>query len=114
MIKSHTTEGAKMLEGFSFIEGFPQGALCHHEKYDGSGYPNGLKGEEIPFIGRLICVADSYDAMASKRIYRDALSQDTIREEFTKNSGKQFDPQIVEVFLRLLDQERFKNVQLLC
>ena len=114
VIKSHTTEGAKMLEGFSFIEGFPQGALCHHEKYDGSGYPNGLKGEEIPFIGRLICVADSYDAMASKRIYRDALSQDTIREEFTKNSGKQFDPQIVEVFLRLLDQERFKNVQLLC
>ncbi|MBE5870587.1 MAG: HD-GYP domain-containing protein [Lachnospiraceae bacterium] len=114
VIKSHTTEGAKMLEGFSFIEGFQQGALCHHEKYDGSGYPNGLKGEEIPFIGRLICVADSYDAMASKRIYRDALSKDTIREEFIKNSGKQFDPQIIEVFLRLMDQESFKNVQLLC
>ena len=113
VIKSHTIEGARMLEGFDFIEGFSQGALCHHEKYDGSGYPNGLKGEEIPLIGRIICVADSYDAMASRRIYRDALSLEMIKEEFVKNSGKQFDPEIVEVFLKLFDKEIFNKVQLI-
>ena len=65
-------------------------AKYHHERYDGHGYPEGLAGEAIPIHARIVAMADSYDAMSSKRIYRDALSQEQIREEIQKNRGTQF------------------------
>lgn len=102
-IKTHTTKGAELLEDFTSIEGIRDGALYHHEKYDGSGYPMGKKAEDIPLIGRIICVADSFDAMNSRRCYRDKLTQEHIKSEFMKNKGLQFDPDIVDVFMKIID-----------
>jgi HD-GYP domain-containing protein (c-di-GMP phosphodiesterase class II) len=76
--------------------------LYHHERYDGNGYPVGLAGEEIPFISRILCVADSYSAMVSDRPYRSKLSTEIAVSELVKNKGTQFDPKVVDVFLELL------------
>ena len=73
--------------------------LHHHERYDGRGYPEGLKGEDIPIGARVIAIADSIDAMTSKRVYRDAMSLDYCREEIEKNLGKMYDPAIGKVVL---------------
>lgn len=73
--------------------------LYHHERYDGSGYPKGLKQEEIPLLSRIIAVADSYDAMTNQRSYKETLNQDMAVEELIKNKGIQFDPAIVDVFI---------------
>ena len=93
-----------MLRDFSSIKDMNLGALCHHERYDGKGYPRGLKGEEIPLIARMICVADSLDAMNSNRCYRPKLTREVIMEELEKNKGKQFDPDIVDHVLKLIRQ----------
>ena len=103
IIKTHTTHGAKMVRNFSSIEDIRDGALFHHERYDGKGYPTGCEGEDIPLIARIICVADAYDAMNSNRVYRTKLTQEAIKEELKKNKGTQFDPKIVDVFLQVLD-----------
>ena len=103
-IKRHTTIGGEMLRDFSSIKDMYLGALYHHERYDGKGYPQGLKGEEIPVIARIICVADSLDAMSSNRCYRNKLTKEVIIDELTKNKGKQFDPEIVEHILKLIKQ----------
>lgn len=103
IIKTHTTMGAQMLSKFTDIKGIQDGALQHHEKYDGTGYPNGLKGEEISLIGRIICVADCFDAMNIDRCYRNGISQDKIVIKMKEESGKQFDPEILKVFLSLLN-----------
>ncbi|HWT27519.1 MAG TPA: HD domain-containing phosphohydrolase, partial [Mobilitalea sp.] len=73
--------------------------LCHHERWDGSGYPQGLKGEDIPLLSRIISIADSYDAMTSDRSYRKAMPKEDALNEIRRNSGSQFDPKIVEIFL---------------
>jgi len=73
--------------------------LAHHEKWDGKGYPRGLKGEEIPFSSRIIAIADAYDAMTSERNYRSALPNEVALEELEKNAGIQFDPKLVSVFI---------------
>ncbi len=104
VIKHHTTIGGDMLRDFSSIKNMNLGALYHHERYDGKGYPKGLKGEEIPLIARIICVADSLDAMNSNRCYRPKLTKEVIIEELEKNKGKQFDPEIVEHILKLIRQ----------
>ncbi|MBP1542635.1 MAG: HD-GYP domain-containing protein [Oscillospiraceae bacterium] len=104
VIKRHTTIGGEMLRDFSSIKDMPLGAMYHHERYDGRGYPKGLKGEEIPLIARIICVADSLDAMNSNRCYRSKLTKEIIIEELEKNRGKQFDPEIVEHILKLIKQ----------
>ena len=93
-----------MLRDFNSIEGIDLGAMCHHERYDGKGYPNGLKGEEIPLIARIICVADSLDAMNSNRCYRDRLSKEVILDELVKNKGKQFDPEVIDYLIKLIEQ----------
>lgn len=108
IIKSHTMKGGEMLKDVSAIPQLMEGALHHHERYDGRGYPDGLKGKNIPEVGRIICVADSFDAMNSRRCYRANLSEEVIREELTKNKGTQFDPEIVDVFLGLLDKGLIK------
>ncbi len=80
-------------------------AIYHHERFDGKGYPEGLKGMEIPEIARIIAVADSYDAMTSNRSYRPVIPQNIVREEMVKGSGTQFDPQFAECMIRMIDQD---------
>ena len=102
IIKSHTTRGSEILSHFKSLPDVDEGARYHHERYDGKGYPEGKKGEDIPLIGRMICVADSYDAMNSNRVYRKKLTKEDIINEIEKNRGTQFDPKIADVFLKLI------------
>ena len=108
VMKSHTTRGAKILKGISTIPQIVEGAKSHHEKYDGTGYPEGLKGEEIPYVARIICCADCFDAMASKRVYKEPFSLDTIISEFKRCSGTQFDPKIAEVVVGMIASGKLK------
>lgn len=103
-IKSHTTKGYDVLKNLSSIPSAAIAAKYHHERYDGKGYPEGLKGEDIPIVARIICVADSFDAMNSNRIYRKHLDKTYIMNELTINAGTQFDPKIAKVFLKLIEQ----------
>ena len=102
-IKAHTVIGDKLLEDFTAIPGIRDGAHFHHERFDGNGYPNGLSGDNIPLCARIICVADSFDAMNSNRCYRKHLEKDQIIEELSSNAGKQFDPQIVPYMIALFE-----------
>lgn len=106
IIKNHTIIGAEMLKNITLIDHVVEVARNHHERYDGHGYPDGLKGRAIPLHARIVALADSYDAMRSKRIYRNALPQQTIYEELKQNRGTQFDPELTDIFLRLLDENR--------
>ena len=108
IIKSHTVRGGEILSSFKSLKDVDEGARYHHERYDGKGYPEGLSGEDIPEIARMICVADSFDAMNSNRVYRKKLTSEMIREEIEKNKGKQFDPKIADIFLRLLKEGKIK------
>ncbi len=108
VMKSHTTRGANILKGISTIPQIIEGAKSHHEKYDGSGYPEGLKGDEIPFVARIICCADCFDAMASKRVYKEPFSLDVITGEFERCSGTQFDPKIAHVVVELIASGKLK------
>ena len=102
-IKSHTVMGADILKDITLLDHLVDIARNHHERYDGKGYPDGLVGEEIPLSARIVCVADSYDAMKSRRIYRNALPDEKIRKELLDNCGTQFDPQISKMFVDMLD-----------
>lgn len=102
-IKSHTVMGADILKDITLLDHLVDIARNHHERYDGKGYPDGLVGEEIPLSARIVCVADSYDAMKSRRIYRNALPNEEIRRELLDNCGTQFDPQISRMFVDMLD-----------
>lgn len=104
VIKSHTTSGGEMLRDFTSIKDMGMGAMYHHERYDGKGYPEGLAGENIPLIARIICVADALDAMNSNRCYRSRLDKEYILSELEKNKGKQFDPDVVDHLLKLIKQ----------
>ena len=105
MIQTHPLMGAQIL---SNITEFPQlavGARWHHERYDGKGYPDGISGEDIPTEARIIAVADAYDAMSSRRSYRDVLAQDYIRGELVKGRGTQFDPVFTDIMLGMVDAD---------
>ncbi|MBE5943354.1 MAG: HD domain-containing protein [Lachnospiraceae bacterium] len=102
VIESHTVIGADILKDFTAISGIQDGALHHHERYDGAGYPNKLKGEDIPLVARILCVADAFDAMNSDRCYRKKLPQDEIIKELKENSDKQFDSKIVQYMLDIV------------
>ena len=104
IIKSHTVRGGMILSHFKSMENVGEGALYHHDRYDGKGYPEGKKGEEIPLIARMICVADSFDAMNSNRVYRRKLTKEDIWNEIENNKGKQFDPKIADIFLELIKE----------
>ena len=103
IMKKHTSFGEELLRNFTIIEDIGMGALCHHERYDGNGYPNGLAGEDIPVIARLICISDAFDAMNSCRCYRKNLTPDIILNELKNNSGKQFDPIMIDHLLKLIE-----------
>jgi len=105
IIKKHTTYGGDMLKSIKSIKSISDGAKYHHERYDGKGYPEGLSGENIPYIGRIICVADAFDAMTSSRCYRDALSKEYVLNELKNNLGKQFDPVIGQAMIDLINEE---------
>lgn len=102
IVEEHTTRGGYVLENFTAIEGIRDGALYHHERYDGKGYPTGLKGSDIPLCARIICVADAYDAMNSDRCYRPRMPREKIVKELDDNAGKQFDPDVVAHMLSML------------
>lgn len=87
--------------------------LYHHERYDGQGYPFGLKGEEIPILSRIVLVADAFDAMTSVRAYQPALPVGYAIEEIQQNAGTQFDPQVVEVFLAIAEVDALPAVELI-
>ena len=106
VIKSHTSIGGDILNDIKTIAGVSLGAKYHHERYDGKGYPTGVAGEDIPEIARIICIADAYDAMNSKRIYRDNLSKDEIYSQLENGKGTQFDPKFTDLFLKLLDEDK--------
>ncbi len=108
VIKSHTVRGGEILRNFKSLKDVDEGAQYHHERYDGNGYPEGRKGDYIPLIARIICVADAFDAMNSNRVYRKKLPAEKIVEEIEKNKGKQFDPKIADIFLRLLKEGKIK------
>jgi diguanylate cyclase (GGDEF)-like protein/PAS domain S-box-containing protein len=99
IIKTHTTNGYQILRAADQYSDFAEHALYHHERYDGTGYPEGLKGKEIPLFARIISVADAFEAMTSDRPYRKAMSFEEAVDELKKYKGTQFDPQIVDAFL---------------
>jgi len=107
-IKEHTIMGAKIIEPVDFLKNSYKAIYHHHEKYNGKGYPDGLKSEDIPLSARIIAVADAYDAMGSDRPYRKKLNINKILKELKDQSGKQFDPEVVKALISVLDREREK------
>lgn len=104
LIKGHTIMGAEILKDFKMFPNVSVGAKYHHERYDGKGYPEGLKGESIPLIARVIGLVDSYDAMTSNRVYRRRLRDDFVMEELRKGKGTQWDPDLVDIFIGLIEE----------
>lgn len=105
IMKSHTEKGFRIVQASSELIHVARGVLTHHERWDGNGYPLGLKGQEIPLLSRIVSVVDSYDAMTNDRIYKKAISKKDAINELQKNSGTQFDPDIVKVFIDILNRE---------
>jgi putative nucleotidyltransferase with HDIG domain len=106
MIKRHSQMGASILKNIEDTPKFEKAALYHHERYDGAGYPSGLKGEDIPEEARIINVADSYDAMSSDRSYRSHLTQEMIKDELKLGMGTQFDPKFAQIMLDIVEEDK--------
>lgn len=104
LIKGHTVMGAEILKDFKMFPNINVGAKYHHERYDGKGYPEGLKAESIPLVARVIGLVDSYDAMTSNRVYRRRLNDDIVMEELKKGKGSQWDPELVDIFVELIKE----------
>ncbi len=104
LIKGHTLMGAEILKDFKMFPNISVGAKYHHERYDGTGYPEGLRGESIPLVARVIGLVDSYDAMTSNRVYRRRLHDDAVLEELQKGRGSQWDPDLVDIFMKLIEE----------
>ena len=103
-MKSHVVRGGDILKDFTLVSHVLDGTIYHHERYDGKGYPYGLKGEEIPLFGRIISVADAFDAMTSNRVYRNHMDTDYVLNEMKRGRGTQFDPKAIDAFFRLIDK----------
>ena len=112
VMKSHVIRGADILKDFTLIDNVMQGLLYHHERYDGRGYPEGLKGKDIPLYGRIIAVADAFDAMSSNRVYRRQMDFDYVLNEIRKGRGTQFDPEIADILLKLIDEGKINIKEL--
>ena len=108
-IKSHAKRGYEILKDVKIQEDIAAGAHYHHERYDGTGYPEGKAGEEIPLVARIITVADAFDAMSSTRSYREKMSLDAIIEEIKRCSGTQFDPNVAEALIELYKEGAFNQ-----
>ena len=103
MIKTHSLIGYQMLERLSLVPMAATAARNHHERYDGAGYPDGLSGEDIPEVARILCVADAFDAMSTTRVYRKAMDREYIMGQFETNRGTQFDPNVVDIFFKAVE-----------
>lgn len=124
MMKEHTTLGAKTLEAAlkqhpeaRFLRMAKEIAATHHERWDGTGYPSGLKGTDIPLCGRIVALADVYDALSSKRVYKSAFTHDVARSIIVNDKGTHFDPDVVDAFIACEQQfvavrERYADVQM--
>ena len=106
VIKTHTVKGAKILDNIKEMPMLVTGARWHHERFDGKGYPDGLKGDAIPEADRIIAVADAYDAMSSRRSYRGIMPQSAVRAEIEKGKGTQFDPVFADIMLAMIDEDK--------
>lgn len=106
IIQTHPVIGSEILSTISELPEIAGGARSHHEKYNGTGYPDKLAGEDIPLTARIIGVADAYDAMTSKRSYRGILPQEVVRGEIVKGKGTQFDPQCADIMLQMIDEDK--------
>jgi HD-GYP domain-containing protein (c-di-GMP phosphodiesterase class II) len=102
-IRAHPGDGADILQGIPTLEHLTTGVRYHHERWDGRGYPEGLSGERIPLVAQIMAVCDAYDAMTSKRAYRDSLGTDFAKEEVAREAGRQFGPLAAEAFLEIPD-----------
>ena len=111
IMKMHPTIGAHILKDVKIVDGLEVGAHYHHERYDGKGYPDGLAGKQIPYIARIICVADCFDAMHSNRIYRSRFSMEYILDELKNNEGTQFDPEIAEAMISLIKNNELIGIE---
>ncbi|OPX18125.1 hypothetical protein BXT86_02785, partial [candidate division WOR-3 bacterium 4484_100] len=101
--------GASIIEPIEKLKRLRKNILHHHERFDGAGYPAGLRGEEIPLGARIICIADSFDAMTTDRPYRRKKSMRAAIIELKRNSGTQFDPTLVKIFIREFEKYRLKK-----
>jgi HD-GYP domain-containing protein (c-di-GMP phosphodiesterase class II) len=110
MFRTHPAKGKRILEPIPFMRDLIPGCWCHHESFDGGGYPQALMGENIPLLGRIVAVADTYDAMTSDRSYRKALPHEVAIAELERCSGSQFDPTIVDIFLREIEEHRKRQI----
>lgn len=108
-IKSHPTIGAHILSTATIFKDIIPIVKYHHENYDGTGYPSRLKGNDIPYLARITAVVDSFDAMTSRRVYRNSLSIQSVIDEIAKNKGTQFDPEIADAFLDILRND-YKSI----
>lgn len=106
LIKSHPVIGGRILESIKERPKLSTGAKWHHERYGGGGYPDGIAGEDIPEEARIIAVADAYDAMTSRRCYRDVMTQEHVRAEIEQGSGTEFDPRFAKIMISLIDEDK--------
>jgi HD-GYP domain-containing protein (c-di-GMP phosphodiesterase class II) len=106
VFRQHPEKGKRILEPVPCLHGLIDGCWCHHEWYDGGGYPRGLMGQNIPLVGRIVSIADAYDAMTSDRAYRRALSHEVAVGEIERCAGTQFDPELSDAFVKLIEAWR--------
>lgn len=109
IMKEHPVKSWEILKDFPEFEQIALNAKLHHERFDGKGYPHGMKGEEIPLFARIILIADTFDAMTSTRPYRKGLSYEVAFDELTQFSGTQFDPKLVQLFIQGMKKESLKG-----
>ena len=110
VVKKHPATGEKIMQQIKEFEKVLPGIRSHHERFDGRGYPDGLKERQIPLAGRILAVADTFDAMASDRPYRKRMDTAAAIEEIRRCSGSQFDPEVVGIFLRLYGDRKLDPV----
>jgi HD-GYP domain-containing protein (c-di-GMP phosphodiesterase class II) len=110
IVSQHPAKGYRIAQNFPELNKIADLILKHHERWDGKGYPSGLKGEKIPLECRIMAIADAFDVMTSERSYKRARTQKEALEEIRKNAGTQFDPQISEIFLDIAAQSNSYNL----
>ena len=110
-MRSHPSKGAEILSSIRAMRDIVPGVLHHHERFDGGGYPNGLKGQNIPLLARIILIADTFDAMTSSRPYRSALPVQVAVDEIKRCSGTQFDPRLAELFVDLVERGQVRPAE---
>ena len=103
-MRLHPTYARQLIEPIPYLRQALEIPYCHHEHWDGSGYPQGLKGEQIPLAARIFCVVDVWDAITSNRVYRPAWPLERARQYLVQNAGVQFDPRVVEMFFKVVDE----------